>query len=144
VWALWAYRLDVGTGQEHQSVPEALKADALVIEKQQCSDCKLELPLKQFARYRGVRHPLCRTCLAVDVAEFKDWVLPFVEQRRAALDTPWNWEPWEFAVNARLELSGKEKAMMIRRNPRMAQCYRPRAQPTPETLRPWKFNLVGV
>jgi hypothetical protein len=80
----------------------------------------------------------------VDVAEFKDWVLPFVEQRRAALDTPWNWEPWEFAVNARLELSGKEKATMIRRNPRMAQCYRPRTQPTPETLRPWKFNLVGV
>lgn len=115
-----------------------------MIEKKQCGDCRLELPLKQFASYRRVRHPLCRTCLAIDVHEFKEWVLPFVEQRRAALDTPWNWEPWEFAVSARLELSGAEKAMMLRRNTRMAQNYKPRTPPTPETLRPWKFNLVGA
>jgi hypothetical protein len=116
----------------------------MTIEKQQCSDCKLELPLKQFARYRGVRHPLCRTCLAIDVAEFKDWVLQFVEERRAALDTPWHWEPWEFAVTARLELSGKDKAMMLGRSYRQGQSYKPRTPPTPEILRPWKFNLVGA
>lgn len=117
-----------------------------MIEKKQCGDCKLELPLKQFASYRGVRHPLCRTCLAVDVAEFKDWVLPFVEERRATLDAPWHWEDWEFAVCERLELSTAQKATMLRRQPRTTQpSYHVRhRRVTPETLRPWKFNLVGA
>jgi hypothetical protein len=114
----------------------------VILEKQQCSDCKLELPLKQFARYRGARHPLCRTCLAVDVHEFKEWVLPFVEARKAQLQY-FRWEPWEFAVSARLELSGAEKAVMLRRNPRMAQSYRPKTPPTPEILRPWKYGLAA-
>ena len=116
----------------------------MTIPKKQCGDCKLELPLKQFASYRGVRHPLCRTCLAIDVADFKDWVLPFVEERRASLEPPWHWEDWEFAVRARLELSGNERATMLRR--RRNNCQPSRAghrTVAPEILRPWKYGLAA-
>ena len=118
----------------------------MTIPKKQCGDCKLELPLKQFACYRGVRHSLCRTCLAIDVAEFKDWVLPFVEERRALLETPYYWEDWEFVVTQRLELSGIKKSSMLRRGVSSCQTSRlgHHRLVTPELLRPWKFNLVGA
>jgi len=118
------------------------------LETKHCSDCGLDLPLKQFASYRAVRHPLCRTCLAIDVAEFKEWVLPFVEERRQALDVPFYYEDWEIAVILRTELTGHQRAVMTRRGLR-AMHARSKAGRSPRFsdpafVRPWKFQLVGV
>ena len=114
------------------------------LETKNCGDCGLDLPLKQFATYWGKRHPLCRTCLAIDVAEFKEYVLPFVLERRqlgVAYYAPM--EPWEWAVMERLELSGAEKLTMTQRTRvRRYDVLAPHNQ-RPEVLRPWK-HLVGA
>jgi hypothetical protein len=118
-----------------------------VIEKHQCEDCKLSFPLKHFAMYRGKRHPLCRTCLAIDVAEFKEWVLPYVEARKAELDAPYHIEDWEIAVAHRLELSSDKRAVMLRRKTHSIQRMRtdksnqrnPRFT-DPVVIRPWKYE----
>jgi hypothetical protein len=115
-----------------------------VIEKKFCPDCKLELPLKQFAQYWGKRHTLCRTCLAIDVAEFKDWVLPYTEKRRAEGPPERGTEDWEIAVKERVELSMKDKSAILQREPAQAarKSHRhPRFahKLTPELIRPWKF-----
>jgi len=116
------------------------------LETKHCGDCGLDLPLKQFASYRAVRHPLCRTCLAIDVAEFKEWVLPFVEERRNALDVPFYYEDWEIAVIQRLELTGAQRSVMTRRPLRSthARKYRSPRFSDPAFVRPWKFALVGA
>jgi hypothetical protein len=118
------------------------------LETKECADCGLDLPLKQFAMYRAVRHPLCRTCLAIDVAEFKEWVLPFVEERRRALDVPYYYDDWEIAVIQRLELTGHQRAVMTQRplrsmHARAAGGRSPRFY-DPAFVRPWKFNPVGA
>jgi len=115
------------------------------LETRNCEDCGLDLPLKQFASYHGKRHPLCRTCLAIDVAEFKEFVLPFVLERRqlgVAYYAPM--EPWEWAVMERLELTGAEKLTMTQRSrvTRVRDMRRPDKY-GPEVTRPWK-HLVGA
>lgn len=110
-----------------------------------CADCLLHLPLRQFAKYLGKRHPLCRTCLALDVAEFKAWVLPYVEKRRAEGPPERGMEEWEIAVKERLELTLKDKSALLQRPGadagRKSYKYRPNPRiPTPEQLRPWKFE----
>jgi hypothetical protein len=114
------------------------------LERKHCGDCGFDLPLKQFATYRGVRHPLCRTCLAIDVAEFREYVLPFVlERRQLGVGHYARVEDWEWAVMERLELSGNEKTAMTLR-PRIRK-YAVLAEHNqrPEVLRPWK-QLVGA
>jgi hypothetical protein len=117
------------------------------LETRECGDCGLHLPLKQFAMYRAVRHPLCRTCLAIDVAEFKEWVLPFVEERRQQLEVPYYYDDWEIAVIQRLELTGHQRAVMTRRpirsmHARHAGGRSPRFR-DPAFIRPWKFALAA-
>ena len=108
-------------------------------DKQHCGDCKLDLPVKHFPKYLGKRHPLCRTCLAIDVAEFKEWVLPHVERRRAE-GPPWRkTEDWEIAVKARLELSGHDKAALLCRPVEQARRIMPK-QKDPAYARPWKYE----
>lgn len=114
------------------------------LETRNCGDCGLDLPLKQFASYHGKRHPLCRTCLAIDVAEFKEYVLPFVLERRQ-LGVEWYapMEDWEWAVMERLELTMKDKLTMTRRpRVRRYELLAPQNQ-RPEVLRPWK-HLVNA
>ena len=117
-----------------------------MIEKHQCEDCRLDLPLKHFAMYRGKRHPLCRTCLAIDVAEFQEWVLPYVDVRRSQIEIPFYIEDWEIAVAHRLELSSDKRAVMLRRKNNSIQRMRtahktrnPRFR-NPEVIRPWKYE----
>ncbi len=112
----------------------------MTVERKICIDCYLYLPLKQFASYRGTRHPLCRTCLAVDVHEFKAWVLPLTMERRSAIETPYHWEPWELAVCARTELSAKDKIALLCRTEgaiKRASWSKKLHAPGAET-RPWK------
>lgn len=114
------------------------------LETKHCGDCGFDLPLKQFATYRGVRHPLCRTCLAIDVAEFKEYVLPFVlERRQLGVEHYDRMEDWEWSVMERLELSSNQKTSMTLR-PRIRK-YAGLAEKNqrPEVLRPWK-HLVGA
>ena len=119
----------------------------MILETKLCPDCKLELPLKQFAKYLGKRHPLCRTCLAIDVADFKSWVLPYVERRRAE-GTPQRTEDWEIAVKERLELTSKDKAALLCRTQARAarkdhRNGKNRGKCLPEQLiRPWRFEEV--
>lgn len=117
-------------------------------EHKECADCKLELPLKQFASYRGKRHPLCRTCLAVDVAEFKAWVLPLTLGRRSAIETPYHWEPWEIAVCARTELTDKGKSALLGRTERAVKrgSWVKKLDTPGADTRPWKFDkqLIGA
>lgn len=121
----------------------------MTVETKHCGDCGLDLPLKQFARYQGKRHPLCRTCLAVDTREFKAWVLPYVEKRRAGGPPVRGREDWEIAVLERLELSFADKLALLQREGRNSTRkshrygkYAGKPLP-PELLRPWKFS-VGV
>lgn len=119
------------------------------LERKECGDCGLALPLKQFASYRKVRHPLCRTCLAIDVAEFKEWVLPYVEKRRTLLEPPHFWEDWEIAVLQRMEMSGHQRAALTRRptrnmQERNASGHRSARYSDPAVIRPWKYSSVGV
>lgn len=121
----------------------------MLLERKECGDCGLSLPLKQFAKYRAVRHPLCRTCLAIDVAEFKEWVLPFVEARRLEGEPPHFWEDWEIAVLNRREMSGHQRAALTRRPARNmmernASGHRSPRYYDPAVIRPWKFALVAV
>ena len=120
------------------------------IELRTCQDCGLDLPLKQFAQYTGKRHTLCRTCLAIDVAEFKSWVLPYVQERRAAGEAPFYWEDWEIAVLHRLELTGLKRAAMTLRGIR-EMSRRPEREKRgskrytdPVIIRPWKYALVDA
>ena len=116
----------------------------MTLETQLCPDCKLHLPLKQFAKYWGKRHILCRTCLAIDVAEFKAWLLPYVERRRAEGPPDRGFELWEVAVKERLELNRNAKAALLCREPAQAarkSYLKTNLQLTPELLRPWKFGL---
>lgn len=121
----------------------------MTVETKHCGDCGLDLPLKQFARYQGKRHPLCRTCLAVDTREFKAWVLPYVEKRRVQGPPVRGREDWEIAVVERLELSFKDKCALLQREGRHAtrKWYKwdvNKPNPAPAQLvRPWKFS-VGV
>jgi hypothetical protein len=119
------------------------------LETKNCGDCTLDLPLKQFATYRGKRHPLCRTCLAVDVAEFKAWVLPFVEARRKAVELPRSLEDWEIAVACRRELTGYQKVALTGRKVRAVNKYTIEAHRSERyhdkaVIRPWKYQLVGA
>lgn len=115
----------------------------MTIEKKRCPDCGLFLPLKQFAMYLGKRHELCRTCLAIDVAEFKEWVLPHTERRRKEGRPERGTEPWEIAVKERRELSGKEKGALLQRSPIQASRKVQRAL-RPEEVRPWKFEQANA
>lgn len=115
-------------------------------ETQHCPDCGLDLPLKQFAKYLGKRHPLCRTCLAIDVAEFKSWVLPYVENRRIYGIPRRGSEDWEIAVKERRELSAKDKGALLCRTAdkasRKDHRYRGgrRVEVPASLIRPWKFE----
>lgn len=115
-------------------------------ETHHCADCGLDLPVKQFARYWGKRHPLCRTCLAIDVAEFKAWVLPFVQQRRTDGIPRRGIEQWEIAVKERVELSAQSKGALLCRSTDKAsrKDYRykngRRIEVPVELIRPWKYN----
>lgn len=119
-------------------------------ETKHCEDCCLDLPLKQFARYQGKRHPLCRTCLAVDTREFKAWVLPYVEKRRAEGPPVRGREDWEIAVLERLELSFKDKCALLQRVGRDATRKSHRygsnaGKPVhPSLVRPWKFGIAAL
>lgn len=117
----------------------------MILETKHCGDCGLDLPLKQFALYWGKRHPLCRTCLAVDVAEFKAWVLPYVENRRKHGVPFRTLETWEIPVKERLELSGKDKGALLCRDSVSAsrKDYKKTKQgrnAPPELIRPWKYE----
>lgn len=119
-----------------------------MIEKHQCGDCKLYLPRKNFAVYRQKRHPLCRTCMAVDVAEFKAWVLPYVEVRKAQIEFPYHYQDWEIIVAHRMELDNHKKLAMIRRGPNAVAHMRAKRVSNPQkeffadpmAFRPWKFE----
>lgn len=116
------------------------------VETLHCEDCGLDLPVKQFARYLNKRHPLCRTCLAIDVAEFKAWVLPYVERRRIEGIPRRGIETWEIAVKERWELSAKAKGALLCRTAdkasRKDHRYRGsrRIDLDPSLVRPWKFE----
>ena len=84
-------------------------------------------------------------CLAIDVAEFKEFVLPFVlERRQLGVDYYARMEDWEWAVMERLELTGAEKLTMTQRSrvTRVRDMRRPDKY-GPEVTRPWK-HLVGA
>lgn len=112
----------------------------VTLEKKTCPDCGLSLPLKQFAAYMGKRHTLCRTCMAIDTLEFKEWVLPYVQKRREEGEAPYYYEGWEIAVKERMELTPKAKATMLCRSTVSAQHkHSYKNELTPEQVRPWKF-----